>query len=95
MLHILLELYVDPSKPHMVDIKWPTFGSCRNIFDYAGQFNVIMQLYKKKGDKVEPRKAAIKFLEAVKREGGVTYRAAALLLKTAIMERPSNAPLPA
>ena len=95
MLHILLELYVDPFKPHMVDTKWPTFGSCRNIFDYAGQFNVIMQLYEKKGDKVEPRKAAIKFLEAVKREGNVTYRAAALLLKTAIMERPSNAPLPA
>lgn len=86
MLHILLELYVDPFKPHMVDIKWPTFGSCWNIFDYAGQFNVIMQLYEKKGEKVEPRKAAIKFLEAVKKEGGVTYRAAALLLKTAILE---------
>jgi len=95
MLHILLELYVDPFKPHMVDIKWPTFGSCRNIFDYAGQFNVIMQLYEKKGEKVEPRKAAIKFLEAVKKEGGITYRVTALLLKTAILEQPLSAPLPA
>ena len=28
-------------------------------------------------------------------EGRVTYKAAALMLKTAIMERPANAPLPA
>ena len=79
----------------MVDIRWPTFGNCRNIFDYAGQFSVIMQLYEKKGEMVEPRKAALKFLEAVKKEGGVTYKAAALMLKTAIMERPPDAPLPA
>jgi len=95
MLHILLEQYVDPFKPHMVDIKWPTFSGCKNIFDYAGQFSVIMQLYEKKGERIEPRKAAIKFLEAVKKEGGVTYKAAALLLKTAIMERPPTAELPA
>jgi hypothetical protein len=86
-------LYI-PFKPHMVEIKWPTFGGCRNIFDYAGQFSVIMQLYEKKGDRIEPRKAALKILEAVKREGGVTYKAAALLLKTAIMERPPEYPLP-
>ena len=95
MLHILLVQYVDPFKPHMVDIKWPTFSSCKNIYDYAGQFSVTMQLYEKKGERIEPRKAAIKFLEAVKKEGGVTYNAAALLLKTAILERPPTADLPA
>lgn len=95
MLHILLEQYVDPFKPHMVDIKVPTFGSCWNIFDYAGQFIVIMQPYKKKGERIEPRKAAIKFLKAVKKEGRVTYKAAAWMLKTAIMECPANAQLPA
>ena len=94
MLHILLEQYINPFKPHMVDIKWPSFGNCRNIFDYAGQFSVIMQLYEKKGEQIEPRKAALKFLAAVKKDGGVTYRAAALLLKTAIMERPPTAHLP-
>lgn len=86
MLHILLDQYVDPFKPHMVDIKWPTFGSCRNIFDYAGQFSVIMQLYEKKGERIEQQKAVLLFLEAVKREGGVTYKVAALMLKMAIME---------
>jgi hypothetical protein len=94
MLHILLEQFVDPFKPHMVEIKWPTFGSCRNIFNYAGQFSVIKQLYEKKGDQIEPRKAALKFLEVVEREGGVTYKAAAFMLKTAIMERPPEYPLP-
>lgn len=39
-------------------------------------------------------KAALKLLEAVKREGGLAYRAAALLLKAAIEECPVNALLP-
>ena len=38
-----------------------------------------MQLYEKKGKKIEPEKAVIKLLEAVKKEGGVTYKAAALM----------------
>jgi hypothetical protein len=47
-----------------------------------------------KGEHISDRKAALKFLDAVKREVRVTYKAVALLLKAAIEERPPTAPLP-
>ena len=49
MFHILREQYFDLFKPHSGENELPTFDTCRNIFDYAGQFYVVIQLYKKKG----------------------------------------------
>lgn len=47
---------------------------------------MTLQLYNEEW--VLPRKAAIKCLDAAKRDCGVTYKATALKLKAAIMEHP-------